>query len=228
MTNRLMQPAYIFDLDGTLVDTAPDLLAATNAVLRGAGRPTVQPSSLRRMVGMGARSLILQAFAATGAPLSEADLPAHVDRFLTHYRAHIAAESRPFPGVEETLEGLRGQARLAVLTNKPQEMADLLLAALELDRYFEAIHGAGRLQVVKPDPAVFHHIVEELGGGEGPAIMIGDSAVDVATARAAGRPVIVVDYGYSQTLAQDLGADAVVSDFRRIPALAKSLLQKAG
>lgn len=219
-----MQPAYIFDLDGTLVDTAPDLLSATNAVLHQAGRPAIEPDGLRAMVGMGARALILKAFAATGEPLAETDLAPHFERFLTYYRAHIAAQSRPFPGVEATLKTLRGQARLGVLTNKPQGLADVLLRELGLEHYFHAIHGAGRLDVTKPDPRVFHHVMEELGEVAAPAIMIGDSATDVATARAAGVPVILVDYGYTQTPAQELGADAVISDFRRVPPLAAALL----
>lgn len=220
-----MQPTYIFDLDGTLVDTAPDLLSATNAVLLQAGRPAIEPSGLREMVGMGARVLILRAFAATGPELAEADLPPHYDRFLSFYRDHIAAESRPFPGVEETLKRLLGQARLGVLTNKPQDLADRLLQELELEHYFQAIHGVGRLSVAKPDPRVFRHVVDELGGAAGGVVMIGDSATDVATARAAGAPVILVDYGYTPTPARELGADAVISDFRQLPAVAASLLR---
>lgn len=219
-----LRPAYIFDLDGTLVDTAPDLLAATNAVLRDAERNTVDPETLRHMVGFGARSLISQAFDATGAAVAEDALPGLVDSFIVHYRRNIAVESRPFPGVEETLAALSGQVRLGVLTNKPQELTDILLPKLGLDRFFGAIHGAGRLTVAKPDAAVFHHVIEELGGGHAGAIMIGDSATDVKTARAAGVPVIVVDYGYTPVPAAELGGDAVTGDFREIPALARRLL----
>lgn len=226
-TNAL-RPAYIFDLDGTLVDTAPDLLAATNAVLRDAGRATLDPETLRHMVGFGARSLISQAFDATGPAVDDDTLPSLVDSFITHYRRNIAVESRPFPGVEETLKALSGAVRLGVLTNKPQELTDLLLPKLGLARFFNAIHGAGRLSVAKPDAAVFHHVMEELGGGmdgDGAgAVMIGDSATDVKTARAAGVPVIVVDYGYTPVPAAELGGDAVTGDFREIPKLAKQLL----
>lgn len=219
-----MPPAYIFDLDGTLVDTAPDLLAATNAVLRAEGHNELDPATLRHLVGLGARSLIMRAFEATGAPLAEAGLPAHVDLFLAHYRQNIAVHSKPFPGVEETLAALQGQVRMGVLTNKPQDMTDLLMPILGLDRYFTAIHGAGRLTVAKPNAAVFHHLIAELGGEEGGAIMIGDSATDVATARAAQVPVIAVSYGYTTVPAAELGADAVTDDFREIPVLAARLL----
>jgi phosphoglycolate phosphatase len=212
----------IFDLDGTLVDTAPDLLGATNAVLRSEGRREVDPATLRHMVGFGARSLIQQAMAATGAGVEDARLPELVDRFLVHYRAHIADASVAFPGVEETLAALAAEgAHLAVLTNKPQEMADLLLAALKLDRFFPVVYGAGRMSYVKPDARIFHDVVRDLNCGSG--IMIGDSITDVATARAAKAPVILVSYGYTPEPADSLGADAVTDHFTEIPALARAL-----
>jgi phosphoglycolate phosphatase len=215
-------PALIFDLDGTLVDTAPDLLGATNAVLESQGRNTVDPATLRHMVGFGARSLIEQAMAATGAPADSSALPALVDVFLTHYRAHIADESLPFAGVVETLELLTSDGRrLGVLTNKPQAMADLLLRALKLDRFFPVVYGAGRMSYVKPDARIFHDVVRELGGE--PGVMIGDSITDVATARAAKAPVILVSYGYTPEPAHTLGADAVTDDFSTIPELAYAL-----
>jgi len=215
-------PALIFDLDGTLVDTAPDLLGATNAVLKSQGRTTVDPATLRHMVGFGARSLIEQAMAATGTPVAAPELPELVDIFLTHYRAHIADESAPFPGVVETLERLTAEGRrLGVLTNKPQEMADLLLRALKLERFFPVIYGAGRMNYVKPDARIFHDVVRELGGE--PGIMIGDSITDVATARAAKAPIILVSYGYTPEPAHSLGGDVVTDDFTQIPALAQAL-----
>jgi phosphoglycolate phosphatase len=218
-----MHPALIFDLDGTLVDTAPDLLGATNAVLRSEGRREVDPDTLRHMVGFGARSLITQAMAATGTPADDALLPELVERFLAHYRAHIADGSLPFPGVEDTLAALKADgARLAVLTNKPQEMADLLLKALRLDRFFTVVYGAGRMSYVKPDARIFHDVVRDLGG-DARAIMIGDSITDVATARAAKAPVVLVTYGYTPEPAHALGADAVTDHFAEIPILARGL-----
>ncbi len=220
-------PAYIFDLDGTLVDTAPDLLGATNAVLERSGLAPIDPPTLRHMVGFGARRLIEQAFAARGMPAGEDALPALVDIFVAHYREHLADASVPFPGVIETLEALKREgARLAVLTNKPHELTVKLLPALKLDGYFGAVCGAGRMSFNKPDARIFHHVVDELGGVGAGAVMIGDSITDVQTARAAGAPAILVSYGYTPVPADTLGADAVTDDFTQIPALARSLLAR--
>lgn len=217
-------PALVFDLDGTLVDTAPDLLEAINFILKAEGRRTVDHADLRHLVGHGAKTMMVEAFAMTGGPVDPARLPGLLDRYIAHYRTHIADQSRPFPGVESTLSRLAQSARLGVLTNKPQELTDLLLPALDLARFFGAIHGAGRMEVSKPDARVFHHVIEELGGPSEGAVMIGDSATDVATARAAGVPVILVDYGYTPIPARELGADAVTGEFDEIPALAARLL----
>jgi phosphoglycolate phosphatase len=214
--------ALIFDLDGTLVDTAPDLLHATNAVLESEGRARIEPASLRHMVGFGARSLIGQAFAATGAPASDVALPELVARFIAHYRENIALDSRPFPGVRETLATLKSRdVPMAVLTNKPQELTDLLLPALGLKSYFGAIFGAGARPYTKPDPRLFADVLDALGETRG--IMIGDSITDVATAKAASAPVILVSYGYTPEPAANLGADAVTDNFMEIPALAAKL-----
>jgi phosphoglycolate phosphatase len=214
-----MPSALIFDLDGTLVDTAPDLLGATNAVLAAAGRRAIDPVSLRHMVGFGAISLITQAFAATGPAVEEAALPGLVEIFLAHYRDHIADFSRPFAGVEETLKALKnGGARLGILTNKPAELTGPLLDRLDLAGYFTAVYGAGRKSYTKPDPRIFHDVVEDLIGEEGGAgLMIGDSITDLSTARAASAPCILMSYGYTPVPARELGADMVLDDFTQLP-----------
>lgn len=209
-------PALIFDLDGTLADTAPDLLGATNAVLAARGRPLLDLNHLRHMVGFGARALIAQAMEASGTPVTEAEMPPLIDIFLDHYRAHIADGTRLFPGVPETLAALKdGGARLAVLTNKPQELTDLLLPRLGLDGMFGAVYGAGRKPYTKPDPRIFHEVVEDAGGG--PGVMIGDSITDLNTARAAQAPCILFSYGFTPVPAADLGADLVLDDFAELP-----------
>ncbi len=209
-------PALIFDLDGTLADTAPDLLGATNAVLAAQGRALLDLAHLRHMVGFGARALIHQAMAASGAPETEEEMPALVDIFLAHYRTHIADGTRLFPRVAETLEQLKSQgARLGVLTNKPQDLTDQLLPQLGLEGMFAAVYGAGRKLYTKPDPRIFHDVASASGGG--PAVMIGDSITDLNTARAAGAPCILMSYGFTPVPARELGADMVLDDFAALP-----------
>jgi len=219
MTNS---PALIFDLDGTLADTAPDLLGATNAVLAARGRPLLDLAHLRHMVGFGARALIAQAMEASGTPVTEDQMPALVEIFLDHYRAHIADGTRLFPGVPETLAALKARgARLGVLTNKPQELTDRLLPLLGLDGLFAAVYGAGRKPYTKPDPRIFHEVVTDCGGASG--TMIGDSITDLNTARAAGAPCILFSYGFTPVPAAELGADLVLDDFAALPEALKRL-----
>ena len=213
-----MVPTLIFDLDGTLVDTAPDLLNAANAVLAARGRPAIEPATLRHMVGFGAKSLITQAFAATGGEPPADEMPALVELFLADYGAHLADHSRPFEGVAETLDGLKRKgALLGVLTNKPHAMAEPLLEKLGLAGFFTAIYGAGFKPYVKPDPRIFADVVAACGGANGHAVMIGDSVTDLHTARAACVPCILMSYGYTPVPASSLGADMVLDEFTGLP-----------
>ncbi|HKQ45799.1 MAG TPA: HAD-IA family hydrolase [Rhizomicrobium sp.] len=212
----LPAPALIFDLDGTLADTAPDLLGATNAVLTARGRPRLDLEHLRHMVGFGAGALIRQAMEAGGGTVTEAQMPPLIEIFLDHYRGHIADGTRLFPRVTETLAALKADgARLGILTNKPQELTDLLLPRLDLDGVFASVYGAGRKPYTKPDPRIFHDVVADCGGG--PAVMIGDSITDLNTARAAGVPCILFTHGYTHIAVSDLGADTVLDDFAQLP-----------
>ncbi len=210
----------IFDLDGTLVDTAPDLLNAANAVLAARNRPAIDPDALHHMIGFGVRSLITQSFTLTGDEARAEEMPELETIFLDHYRAHLTDFSRPFPGVEETLALLKKQgARLGVLTNKPYEMASPLLERLGLERFFSTIYGAGSKPYVKPDPRIFHDVVADLmpESQGGRAVMIGDSVTDLQTARAAGAPCILMTYGYTPVPAASLGAEIVLDHFRQLP-----------
>ncbi len=221
-------PALIFDLDGTLVDTAPDLLNALNAVLLREHRRPMNEKDLPQLVGHGARAMLAAALARSGGPLPEARMAELTDDYIAHYRAHIADRSRPFPQVEATLnQFVADGARLGVLTNKPQELAEPLLAALGLTRYFKAIHGAGRFSYSKPDARVFAHVVEELGGTGAGAIMIGDSTTDAATARAAQVPFILMSYGYTPDPVETLGADAITGNFAELPQLVARILDRS-
>jgi phosphoglycolate phosphatase len=220
-----MTPALIFDLDGTLVDTAPDLLAALNVVLMNDGRRPADLADMRHLVGFGARTLIAEALRITGGPAEPQRIEGMRDAFLAYYRSHIADLSRPYPGVEETLTAFEAAgARMGVLTNKPHELSLLLMSKLGLDKYFAAIFGQGRMPYTKPDARIFPDVVREVGGVGAGALMIGDSITDVETARAGGAPVILVSYGYTPEPARTLGADAVVDDFHAIPAAVRQLL----
>ncbi|HSS15167.1 MAG TPA: HAD-IA family hydrolase [Rhizomicrobium sp.] len=221
-------PTLIFDLDGTLADTAPDLLGATNAVLAARGRPRLDLDHLRHMVGFGAVALITQAMEASGAPVAQEELPPLIEIFLAHYRSHIADGTRLFPQVAETLTALSAQgARLGVLTNKPQELTDLLLPRLNLDGFFTAVYGAGRKPYTKPDPRIFHDVVadisKEQGDANGAGVMIGDSITDLNTARAAHAPCILMSYGFTPVPAADLGADMVLDEFAQLPGALREL-----
>jgi phosphoglycolate phosphatase len=215
----------VFDLDGTLVDTAPDLLASLNAVLTRAGHRAVVPTELRNLVGHGVRKLFERAFAETGADVSPELLTKYCEEFLVYYRANIARESRPFPHVAETLQLLSRQgAGLGVCTNKPQELTELLLAQLNLARHFLAVQGAGKKPYNKPDARHVYDVVDALKGDRKRAIMVGDSPVDVAAARAANIPVIVMSYGYTPTSVHELGADVVLDHFSDLPDAVKRLV----
>ncbi len=218
--------AIIFDLDGTLVDTAPDLLASLNAVLVKAGHRAVVPSELRHLVGYGVRTLFERAFAETGADVAPSLVDAYSADFLAYYRANIARESQLFPGVVETLEQLAaGGAGLGICTNKPHDLTELLLAELDLGRHFGAVVGAGLTPHSKPDARHIFEVIERLKGSRERAIMIGDSPVDVAAAHAAKIPVIAMSFGYTPIPVRELGADAVADAFSELPALISRLVR---
>jgi phosphoglycolate phosphatase len=218
-------PTIVFDLDGTLVDTAPDLIATLNTILRREGLPPVAFAAARNMVGGGARHMIESGLRAEGVTPVAAEVERMVGQFIEHYAAHIADRSRPFPGVEAALDELvRGGCRLAVCTNKLEWLSLRLLDALGLSDRFAAICGADTFGVQKPDAAILHGTVARAGGHSGSAIMVGDAITDIAVARAAGIAVIAVDFGYSETPVAALAPDRIVSSFARLPAVVFALL----
>jgi phosphoglycolate phosphatase len=218
-------PTIVFDLDGTLVDTAPDLIATLNTILGREGLPPVDFAAARNMVGGGARHMIERGLRAEGLSLVGAEVERMVGQFIAHYAAHIADRSRPFPGVEDALDELvRGGCRLAVCTNKLEWLALKLLGALGLTGRFAAICGADTFGVQKPDAAILHGTVARAGGGSDRAIMVGDAITDIAVARAAGIAVIAVDFGYSETPVAALAPDRIVSSFDQLPAAVFALL----
>jgi phosphoglycolate phosphatase len=217
-----------FDLDGTLVDTAPDLIASLNAVLAERGLAPLPLSAARVMVGRGARALIEQGFSAAGEPLDEAETPGLLARFIEIYLGRIADESRPFEGVEAALDALAAAgASLCVCTNKPTNLALALLDALGLLSRFAAVVGPDCAPAPKPDPRHLLTAIEAAGGRPDRAILVGDSAVDVGAARAAGVPIVLVPFGYTEIPAAELGGDQVIEGFDALPALALRLLGRS-
>ncbi len=209
----------VFDLDGTLVDTAPDLVSTLNFVLADEGLPPVAYDDARRMIGGGARRMIERALIAEGRNVAAAELDRMFGAFIAHYGAHIADRSRPFPYLEAVLERLATEGcRLAVCTNKLEWLAVKLLDALKLSRYFAAICGQDTFGVQKPDPQILRLTIRRAGGDVARAIMIGDSMTDVRTARAANVPVIAVAFGYSEVPVASLQADRLIGSFAELPA----------
>jgi phosphoglycolate phosphatase len=210
-----------FDLDGTLADTAPDLAAVLNHVLRELGRPEVPPDSVRHLVGHGARALLRRGLAQSGeAPeeMVEAGFPLYLD----YYAANICRGTRPYPGVEAALDGLKAQGvRLAICTNKIERLTHLLLDALGWSGRFDAVVGGDTLPVRKPDPAPLLEAVARAGGTR--AAFVGDSITDADTARAAGVPFVAVSFGFSDRPAAELGADAVIDHFDALAGALASL-----
>ncbi len=205
---------WLLDLDGTLVDSAPDLHGALNAVLDQHGHDIVTEDSVRDWVGAGARVLLERALAAQHPGRAPRELgidTLHAD-FLTYYEAHIADLSRPYPGVVASLERLRADGvLLGVVTNKYEGLSNRLLAALELQGHFDTVIGGDTLPERKPHASPLLEACRRLGGTAADALMVGDSITDVRAARAAGMPVVCVSYGYNH--GEDIrgvGADAVV------------------
>jgi phosphoglycolate phosphatase len=203
-----------FDLDGTLVDTAPDLIGSLNVVLGECGLAALPTKSARGLVGRGARALIEKGFAAAGQPLDAERAPSLVARFIDVYRSRIASESRAFDGLEAALDRLKeAGAVLCVCTNKPTELSNLLLEALELRGRFASVVGADAAPKPKPDASHLVKAVLDAGGDVAFSIMVGDSETDVLTARAAGAPVIAVPFGYTEIAPKNLGADILIQHF---------------
>jgi phosphoglycolate phosphatase len=216
-----------FDLDGTLVDTAPDLVGTLNLLLAQEGLTPLALAEARPMIGRGARALIQRGFDAAGAYLTDANLTRLFDRFIDHYRAHIADESRPFPGCVSALEDLKSAgAKLAVCTNKRTDLSMELIGALGLTDRFDAIVGPDLAGAQKPDPRHLRAAVERAGGDIRYAVMVGDASTDADAARAAGTPLVLVSFGYTETPVRDLAPDILIDHFSELPGACVTLLKR--
>ena len=202
-------PTLVFDLDGTLADTAIDLIGTLNVLMKRMGAPEVPVDRARDVVGAGARAMIQRGLALGGRTVSDSDIETLFQEFLVHYAENIAVKTELYPGVRAVLDRLAlAGYRLAVCTNKPEEHSIRLLAALGVADRFGSICGRDTFAYAKPDPRHLTLTVEKAGGDPGHAIMIGNSRTDVDTARAAGLPVIAVSFGYTDTPVEKLGQTA--------------------
>jgi phosphoglycolate phosphatase len=215
----------VFDLDGTLVDTAPDLINALNYILAREGMPPVPLQSARMMIGAGARKLLERGLELDGRTVALAELDRLTRDFIAYYADHIADASRPFEDLESALDDLAGRGyRFAVCTNKLEWLSKLLLDRLGLSARFAAICGADTFGIAKPDPAILRQTVARAGGEMASTVMVGDAGPDIGVARRASVPVIGVTFGYTEVPIAELKPDLVIGHMRELPAAVETLM----
>ena len=214
----------IFDLDGTLVDTAPDLIDALNTILGREGLPAIPHDKARALIGHGARHMLERGLAVAGQHAG--DIDRMFGEFIAYYSEHMADRSRPFPGVEAALDILAGRGcKFAVCTNKLEWLSVRLLKSLGLAGRFAAICGGDTFGVQKPHPGALLGALRRAGGSLDRAVMVGDSQTDIATARAAQIPVVAVDFGYTEVPVNELGPDKIISHYNHLPDTIAVLLE---
>ncbi len=204
----------VFDLDGTLVDTAPDLVGATNHVLANLGAEPLPDTLLRPWISYGARRMVVEALGIRRLSQTDAEIDRQIERFLAYYTENISRESRPFPGTLRALDQLADLgATLAVCTNKRESLSRLLLDRLNMTSRFKAIAGRDTFPVCKPDPRHLTGAIALAAGDKRRAVMIGDSGIDIATAKAAGVPVVAVSFGYTERHVREFDPDMVIDHY---------------
>ena len=209
--------AVLFDLDGTLIHSLPDLVAAVNRMLARQARHGLDSETVKAMVGDGADALVARAFAATGG-LPGPDVAPYLADFLADYEPRSAETTRPWPGVVETLAVLKAKGlALAVCTNKPSKATAEVLASLDLAQFFDVVVGADDTPALKPDPAHVTVILDHLGLSPAQAVMVGDSRNDVLSAQRAGVRTVVLSFGYAHGPVAELGADIIIDHFCDLP-----------
>ena len=219
-------PTIVFDLDGTLVDTAPDLIETLNVILARRQVPAVAFDDARAMIGAGVKPLLMRGLASHGIHRPPTEIDRLFAEYLELYAARIADRSRPFPGLEAALDALAADGCiLAVCTNKLEWLSVRLLDALGLSHRFAAICGQDTFPMRKPDPQMLRLTIAKAGGA-GRAVMVGDSITDVLTAKNAAVPVVAVDFGYTETPPNQLGADRLIGHFDALPAAVRSLTHR--
>ncbi|WP_378950712.1 phosphoglycolate phosphatase [Mesorhizobium sp. ANAO-SY3R2] len=225
----MAQPIIVFDLDGTLVDTAPDLLDSLNHTLVAGGLARVDDKAFRRFVGQGGRVMIERAFAAQQKSLHADEHDRLLDIFLDHYSLNIPGRSQPYPGVVAAMDRLASAGYLlAVCTNKYEKLAVDLIGELGLSERFAAITGPETFGIRKPDPRHLTETIAMAGGDVSRAVMVGDSVTDIDTAKAAGIPVVAVDFGYTDRHVSEFEPSAIISHYDELTlGLAEKLISAA-
>jgi phosphoglycolate phosphatase len=214
---RLAGVVIAFDLDGTLVDTAPDLMGSLNTLLGEEGLPYLPLESAPFLVGRGAKVMIERGFAAAGEPLEADRASVLFERFIELYLGRIARDSAPFEGMAAALDALEAQgAILAICTNKRTDLSLALLDALDLTKRFAAIVGADQAPKAKPDASHLLLTIEKAGGAPARALMVGDSNNDVLAARNAGVPMVLVSFGYTEIPVEQLDRDILIDRFDQL------------
>lgn len=220
-------PTIVFDLDGTLIDTAPDLLTTLNIVLGREGIAPVGREEIVGYIGSGARAMIGRAFSAAGRPLPPDKHAALFADYLAEYDRHLVDESAPYAGTEAMLDRFAAAGwLLAVCTNKFEAPARKLLDRLGLARRFAAITGQDTFGVSKPHPLHLTETIRAAGGVAERAVMVGDSHVDIETAKAAGIPVVAVSFGYSPVPVATLGPTVVIDSFDALYPVAVEFMRR--
>lgn len=223
--STLSGATIVFDLDGTLVDSAPDLIGTLNVILQQEGIAPLPLDEARPFIGHGARRLMERGFAAQGHPPPAERMPGLFERFLAHYNDHSADQTRPFPGAVQCLTELKAAgARLAICTNKLTSLSLPILEKLDLIDFFDAVIGADLAPAAKPDPRHLTHAIKAAGGRIDRAVMVGDASTDAGAARAAKVPLVLVSFGYTEIPAAELAPDILVHHFDELKNACATLL----
>ncbi len=227
MTEPNPAPLVVFDLDGTLVDSAPDLVNSLNVILEREGIPAFPVEQARKFVGRGGRMMIRQGLEAARAQVSDGRLEEMFAAFLAHYEDHLSVKTRFYPGAEAALDRLSADGHgLAICTNKFEKPSKMLIGDLGATSRFRAICGQDTFAVYKPNPAMLRLTIEKAGGDPTRAIMVGDTSTDIETAKAAGLPVIAVDFGYAPEPVATLGPDRIIGRFDQLREAVAEMAQR--
>ncbi|WP_414471650.1 HAD family hydrolase [Microvirga sp. M2] len=225
-TPQIAPPIAVFDLDGTLADTAGDLVGTLNVILEREGLASLPVEQARDMIGAGARALIERGFEAAGKELAPDYLDELYRQFMVHYGENICVRTELFPGVAAALDRLEAAGFiLAVCTNKVEEHSVKLLHELGIGHRFAANCGRDTFTYFKPDPRHLTLTIERAGGDPSRAIMVGDSRTDIVAARNAGIPVVAVPFGYTDVPVKDLNPDIVIDHFDQLFAAVETLMK---